>query len=841
MILPLLALAVLGPSPAPQEAPAPLPAVYEIRSGLAIESLGARSRSPIYTSGLEHARAIGLLPLPKEGSVLEHADGTSKAWRAIEADEDGRFRDRSLRGGWIYASLHLPKGAGGSFVLEAQGHSFVLVDGYPRAGDVYGLGTSRLPMHLPEGTHDFYFRVGRPPVQARLVRCPHPIDFVDVDTTLPDVVRGETERLWVGHLISNASDRSMQGWSVLASAQPYGSAELPTPVRTPIPWLLAGSQRKQAIAVPAPLADPGESYSVRIELRDGTDNTVVERTLPLAVRTPWQKHKRTFRSEVDGSVQYYSVCPPPQALPAGETPALVLSLHGASVEATDQTRVYQPKDWAYIVAPTNRRPFGFDWEDWGRRDALEVLDLAAERFGTDPKRTYLTGHSMGGHGTWQIGAHASDRFAAIAPSAGWKDFWSYAGGATFEEGDPIGALFARAAQPSRTGLLRENYHHGGVYILHGDADPTVPVREARAMRDLLVELGHQNFAYFEKPGGNHWWADECVDWPPIFSFFQHNQRTDWRRALQLQFTSASPALRSQHGWLRVEQAQRAMDPLRLEAHLRPEDGALDLEGENLERFQIDLTPFLEGGVDSALWPADQDLTIHWLDAQLTVPYAELHEPIALGPGPGQSLTRRPAQLTPDHKNPTRMGPFKAGFDHRMVFVYGSIGTPDENAWSFAKARFDHETWRYRGNGSVTLVRDVHFDPRQYPDRSIVLFGNQDTNAAWNSLLGQAPIALRRGVVAIGETRREGEDLALLATYPRPDSDSASIVVIGGTGLPGLRLTDTLPYFVSGVAYPDWTVLDVSFLKRGLPGVLGAGYFASDWGWQGNAESHWRTP
>ena len=83
-----------------------------------------------------------------------------------------------------------------------------------------------------------------------------------------------------------------------------------------------------------------------------------------------------------------------------------------------QARCYAPKSWGHVVAPTNRRRFGFDWEDWGRMDAMEVLEEAQARFGTDPRRTYLTGHSMGGHGTWNLGAHFPDRFAAIAPICG---------------------------------------------------------------------------------------------------------------------------------------------------------------------------------------------------------------------------------------------------------------------------------------------------------------------------------------------------------------------------------------------------------------------------------------
>ena len=62
----------------------------------------------------------------------------------------------------------------------------------------------------------------------------------------------------------------------------------------------------------------------------------------------------------------------------------------------NQANSYRSKSWGYIVAPTNRRPFGFDWQSWGRLDALESLADAKLRYGIDPTRVYLTGHSMGG-------------------------------------------------------------------------------------------------------------------------------------------------------------------------------------------------------------------------------------------------------------------------------------------------------------------------------------------------------------------------------------------------------------------------------------------------------------
>ena len=107
----------------------------------------------------------------------------------------------------------------------------------------------------------------------------------------------------------------------------------------------------------------------------------------------------------------------------------------------------------------------------------------------------------------------------------------------------------------------------------------------------------------------------------------------------------------------------------------------------------------------------------------------------------------------------------------MAFVYATKGTAAENAWAYAKARFDAETWWYRGNGAVDVVPDAGFDAAKEPDRGVVLYGNADNNSAWSALLARSPVQVRRGVVQIGGHQLPGEDLACLLCRPRPGSDS----------------------------------------------------------------------
>ena len=112
-------------------------------------------------------------------------------------------------------------------------------------------------------------------------------------------------------------------------------------------------------------------------------------------------------------------------------------------------------------------------------DAMEVLSLARAQLHPDAQRIYLTGHSMGGHGVWQLGALFPDQFAAIGPSAGWISFFSYADARRFTNATPVEALLQRATATSETLTLETNYLQEGVYVIHGGDDDNVPAAQAR--------------------------------------------------------------------------------------------------------------------------------------------------------------------------------------------------------------------------------------------------------------------------------------------------------------------------------------------------------------------------
>jgi dienelactone hydrolase len=816
------------------------------KEAVVISGVGRGGRVAIHTDAVEAKIVAGTWTTPKAGDTVTLPDGATRAWKTLTPNKDGVFQDDALNSG--YASISVPLETAKTFVLEAAPYGMVYVNGEPRVGDPYGYGYARLPIQLKAGKNELLFQCLRGQLRVRLV-APKSDALLNVgDATLPDFVVGEREATFGAVIVVNTTAETIKNLT-LRALRPDGRG-----ATTTLPNLPPLSTRKVGFRLDRPSANTPGNMKFTLDLwqrKDGKNRKLDTAQIDLRLRRPTETHKRTFVSEIDGSVQYYAVNPASQN-PTPDTrhptpaPALVLSLHGASVEAIGQADAYSPKSWAHLVAPTNRRPYGFDWEDWGRLDAMEVLDLAQQRLRTDPERVYLTGHSMGGHGTWHVGVTFPDRFAAIGPSAGWVSFWSYAGARRPENPDALENILQRATTPSDTLALDSNIAPLGVYILHGSADKNVPVGQAKTMNTELAKF-HKDFTYFEQPGADHWWdsSDEpgadCVDWQPLFDLFARRRIPANAQVREVDFTTGDPGVSSRYRWASIEAQQKSLHLSRIKLWCDPGQRRFRGTTENVLRLALNVS-FLSLPSNAA--PKEKNGEKKVLDALRVeldgqkignIPFPETGKLWLSRDGGQWRVTSAPS---PSVKNPNRGGPFKAAFRNRMLFVYGTRGSAAENAWAYAKARYDSETFWYRGNGAVEFIADTEFDPKASRERNVILYGNAETNAAWNTLLADSPVQVRRGSVRVGEKEIKGETLACLFVRPRPDSEKASVGVVSGSGLAGMRLTDRVPYFVSGVAFPDCTVLGTETLTQGARGIRCAGFFGPDWS-VGKGEFAWR--
>lgn len=790
--------------------PTPEP-VQVLRSAVSIAGTSRGGRSPIRIDAVDRLIVDGTFRMPEPGDRLTGPDGRELRWQKATATADGWFEGQAAQTG--YFAFRFDSGSRRIAILNAPGASMVYTNGIPRAGDPYQYGNTLTPIQLNKGDNVFVIPARRGRLRVTLQRPPSPVFFNLGDATLPDAIRDDGSVMWGGTIVVNAQDAPLAGAEVVARTEGR------EPLVTSIPTLAILSTRKVAVRIPPPGRIAKERYDVELELRrDG--KTLCRGTLGLRVRDPKQVAKKTFVSDIDGSVQYYALSP----AQTDNADALVLSLHGASVEALGQAEAYAPKRWANLVAATNRRPFGFDWEDWGRLDALEVLADARRRLGGDPAETYLTGHSMGGHGTWHLGVTFPDLFAAIGPSASWISFFTYAGGTRYDRPDPIESILNRATSPSDTLGLLSNLTGKGVYILHGDADDNVPVTEARRMADELGKF-HRDWTLYEQKGAGHWWENsdepgaECVDWAPMFDLFARRRIPALDKVRDITFSTANPGISSKNRWVAIEQQTSPMlvssATVRVDPHQRRFVGTTT----NVACLRLDLgsPPLMEAGKPfSAKLDGFEVKDIPWPD------FGSVWLVRRAG---GWTIGNRPS---PTAKNPDRSGPFKDAFRRRFVMVVGTAGTPSENAALYAKARFDAELFWYQGNGSIDWMTDRAFLASDTRDRGVILYGNADTNIAWSRLLGDSPIQVARGEARIGDKRYRGDDLVCFFVRPRPDSSVASVAAIADTGLEGIRLGWRAPYFTSGAAFPDALLVGDDMLEKGVGGVRAAGFFGNDW-------------
>lgn len=225
---------------------------------------------------------------------------------------------------------------------------------------------------------------------------------------------------------------------------------------------------------------------------------------------------------VDGVARHYQVFVPSSR--AGDRhPPVILFLHGTGERGSDgdkptrvglgpYLRAHADGFPAIVVFP--QAPEGDDWKGIAADIAFAALDQATAEFGGDRRRTYLTGLSMGGYGTWELALLQPRRFAALVPVCGAllppRDERDLFVTPLAGIGDPYAALAAQ---------LR----HVPSWIFHGAKDDLVPPRDDRLTYAALKTAGAE-VRYTEFPDANHNAWDPAYATPELWTWLFEQRR-----------------------------------------------------------------------------------------------------------------------------------------------------------------------------------------------------------------------------------------------------------------------------------------------------------------------------
>ena len=143
-----------------------------------------------------------------------------------------------------------------------------------------------------------------------------------------------------------------------------------------------------------------------------------------------------------------------------------------------------------IVAPQSPQ------DEWWDVDSLSALvDHLLETLPVDKSRVYLTGLSMGGHGTWKLATHRPEVFAAIAPICGYS-------------------------MPSHAPTLRDV----PVWIFHGAKDTVIKLEESTNMADALYAAeNNARLTIYPQAGHDSW--TETYNNPKLYEWLLSHRKS----------------------------------------------------------------------------------------------------------------------------------------------------------------------------------------------------------------------------------------------------------------------------------------------------------------------------
>ncbi|MCJ7544782.1 MAG: NPCBM/NEW2 domain-containing protein, partial [Phycisphaerae bacterium] len=467
-------------------------------------------------------------------------------------------------------------------------------------------------------------------------------------------------------------------------------------------------------------------------------------------------YRLAWRDEVDGSPQFARVFLPYPYDP-NRRYALVVSLHGynarnptyASDTPAGRHDIFAERWDVIYLMPHGRGNTGY--RGIGEADVMRAVALARKTFSVDEDRIYLTGQSMGGGGVWHVGSRHADVFAAVAPIFGG---WDYHAEDTADEVATWSPQRQKLSETYSSFAQAENLLHTPVFVLHGDRDEAVDVKNSRYAVRMLQRWGY-DLRYHELPGRGH------------ETFFMDDQIVGWFRLHTLQRAPQQVRLRASdlHGanahWVHAEQQEDPFAFMLVSARIT-QANIIRLASENV--LQIRLSPPRE-----LLDPA-KPVKVLWNDA------LAFDAPL---PADGQITLRAPL-YTPGRRVKKPMGP------KPFAIVVGTTSTdPRMKAMCRTLAEQARESWKEWQHVEPRVFLDTEMTDEQIRTYSLTLYGGPADNAVTARLIQDIPLKIEPQRITLDGQAFDVRDAAVRLVYAHPWNDDRLVTILAGNSADGM--------------------------------------------------------
>ncbi|GAN06545.1 transmembrane protein [Mucor ambiguus] len=593
--------------------------------------------------------------------------------------------------------------------------------------------------------------------------------------------------------------------------------------------------------------------------------------------------KYTFL-DYDSTVQY-AMAKRPHVLNSNTSKPILVALHGAGVEADSSFWINSipAQKHCWIVFPTGRTPWGYDWHGPSTRNVFKSLEGLAEiqellpphfecmDFATGgdwvtvsaPHETTRTlkaqddrdwnigsldklivmGHSNGGQGVWHLAVHFPDKIIAVVPAAGYikiQDYVSFANWVGNSYCDPwLRGILESSIAEYNNDLHLSNMVNIAVLPRVGTRDDNVPPLHTRKYVRILNGHLQQPAAIktSEVMGQGHWWDTVFHDKTVQQFLDQHSSPRQEKKELnEFCITLMNPAGNGSGYGIHVEQM---MIPYRLgkikgvfttidnnssSSSRSNSKTILTLKTTNIASFRF--TKHFKGCNKLIV---DGDKFSH------LEKYHTEQGGVTLSFDGKKSKRWKLESIKSNERNAANYGPIHRMYESTKPLVV--IIPSCSSYYKHVALQITHD-WYLYGRGDSMILYDTQAISSNmildYPYH--IYLGLVCENRRIESILADKPnthIGFEKAAastitgIKVGDKVYRGPGTGIL--FMHPVNKTTTAIVVSGVDHGGFESAWHLLPRRTGMMVPEWIVTSSADMKsNGLGGVLGAGYFDNEW-------------
>ncbi|EFA77664.1 hypothetical protein PPL_12272 [Heterostelium album PN500] len=762
-----------------------------------------------------------------------------------------------------YAVGELEVAQKGSYILQCTGTRAIFIR-YPDSdlilefnGDYYSYGTGAQSLILPAGVYQFVVRMDS---SVRLNQSPlgsfscsftqatSLLEPIGADTLLPDIVNGQLSSPYASITVLNTSPGILRALSANVRISGVSST---TSLAVNYNLNIAPNQK---LAIPLNISF-GDLVSLSQCPLPADIDIMVNGQIVVTVSSTFNctqyPNPYTFTFlDYDNTVQYAVTNPPIDC--QGQPCGVMLATHGAGVEANSQfwMDAIPRQQNLYILYPTGRRSWGYDWESASRINVFNALQYLAtnlpgipsnikSEYPIDATKVLFVGHSMGGHGCWSLLSHFGDLAMGGACAAGFVKLQFYVFMNTkpgYSYVDPIlqGLLMASIAENDND-MYTTNLAGLPLMARYGQNDTNVNPWHSRRMARMTAEANGNASSVIisEVPNEGHWFDGILGD-----SYMQQFYQSIISGGLShppipktFTVTTNNPASSGQRANIEILQLTTPFRVGRIQITQVPQpNGDLYwvISTQNVRRFGIAPTP------------VRQVMPTHVkIDGQLFsvayLPNYHFTAPDKYGIYWNVSDDTTWQQL---ERSASTYGPMRQIFEKPFSIVTGSnvsVETTEVFEWA---ASYISNFWQTYGRGSPQIVSDAEFVPTaDCATSNYILLGSPYENAVTNKYQPLIPVTYSEFGFSIGPTNYEDPTMGVATLAPN-QCGTGLILVVSGNSVEGfLKAVKAIPQR-SGVVVPDYMVVGNEWGFKGAGGIVATGFWSNNW--QFNTDSAYQA-